>query len=183
MIELTNLIKEAYGSTKLSADIENWANSKGLNFKKLSSKKSPGNYGSSISNTFFQVGDKYVLVRYETVAGAPRMNQLRFFIVDKPDLSAKVLAGVNYVQDFGYVQSELEKAGLAGGKEATNLTAKSKLDKFIRDLSKDKKYNKFTDAQAFDMAQSMIDDNEGLERAIQQAYKVKDAVGWLANRL
>jgi hypothetical protein len=170
MIKLTNLVNEAYGSTKLSADIENWANSKGLNFKKLSAKKSPGNYGASISNTFLQVGDKYVLVRYETVPGAPRLNQLRFFILDKPDLSAKVLASADYVEDFGYVQSALEKAISASGK-------------VIRDLSKDKKYNKFSDAQAGDMAQSILDDNEGLERAIQQIYKVSDAAGWLADRL
>jgi hypothetical protein len=183
MIKLTNLVNEAYGSTKLSADIENWANSKGLNFKKLSAKKSPGNYGASISNTFLQVGDKYVLVRYETVPGAPRLNQLRFFILDKPDLSAKVLASADYVEDFGYVQSALEKAISASGKEAENWNVKSKLDKFIRDLSKDKKYNKFSDAQAGDMAQSILDDNEGLERAIQQIYKVSDAAGWLADRL
>lgn len=182
-IKLKSLLKEAYGSIKLSTDIESWAKSNRLNFKKLSSKKSPGRYGGSISDTFFQIGDKYVLVRYEAVGGAPRFNQLRFFIIDKPDTSAKVLAKVDYVDDFGYVQNALEKAGLASGKEVENWNIKSKLDRFIKDLSKDKRYNKFTDAQAGDMAQSILDDNEGLERAIQQIYRVKDVAGWLADKL
>lgn len=182
MIRLKSLLKEAYGSTKLAADLESWAKKNGLNFKKVSVKKQPGPYGATISNTFYQVGDKFALIRYETVAGAPRLNQLRFFITDTPDLSGKAFAKVDFIDDFGYVQNALEKAGLKGGKEMENWN-KSKLDKFVKDLGKDKRYNKFSDAQAADMAQSVLDDNEGLEKAIQQIYRVRDAAGWLANKM
>ena len=148
----------------------------------MSSEKKPGPYGSSISNTFYQVGDKFAIVRYETVTGAPRLNQLKFAVLDKPNTSAKVLSAVNYVDDFGYVEQALEKAGIKGGKEVTKWT-KGTIDKFVKDLDKDKKYNKFTDAQAGDMAQSVLDDNEGLEQAIKSIYRVRDAAGWLADKM
>jgi hypothetical protein len=182
MIRLKDLLTEGYNMTKLGADLESWAKKNGLNFKKVSSEKKPGPYGSSISNTFYQIGDKYALVRYETVTGAPRLNQLRFAIFDKPDLASKATSVQNYVDDFGYVEQALEKAGLKGGKEVTKWT-KGTVDKLVKDLGKDKKYNKFTDAQAGDMAQSVLDDNEGLEQAIKSIYRVRDAAGWLADKM
>jgi len=182
MIRLKDLLTEGYNMTKLGADLESWAKKTGLNFKKVSSEKKPGPYGSSISNTFYQVGDKFAIVRYETVTGAPRLNQLKFAVLDKPNTSAKVLSAVNYVDDFGYVEQALEKAGIKGGKEVTKWT-KGTIDKFVKDLDKDKKYNKFTDAQAGDMAQSVLDDNEGLEQAIKSIYRVRDAAGWLADKM
>jgi len=33
------------------------------------------------------------------------------------------------------------------------------------------------------MAQSVLDDNKGLEQAIQKIYRVRDAAGWLADKL
>jgi hypothetical protein len=182
MIRLKDLLNEGYGVQKLAADLEDWANKAGLNFKKLSSEKKPGSYGSTISNTFYQIGDKYCLVRYETVAGAPRLNQLMFHVTDKPDMSAKTLGGSNYVGDFGDVTSVLKKVNIVGGKEMETWD-KSKVDKFVKDLGRDKKYNKFSDDQAFEMAQSVLDDNAGLETAIKNIYKVRDAAGWLANKM
>ena len=182
MIRLKDLLNEGYGVQKLAADLEAWAKKEGLNFKKLSSEKKPGSYGSTISNTFYQIGDKYCLVRYETVAGAPRLNQLIFHVTDKPDLTAKSLGGSNYINDFSNVTAILNKVNIAGGKEMETWD-KAKVEKFVKDLDKDKKSNKFSDDQAFEMAQSVLDDNAGLEKAIQTIYKVRDAAGWLANKI
>jgi hypothetical protein len=182
MIKLKDLLNEAYGAMKVGADLESWAKRKGINFKKVSAKKNPGPYGASISDTFYQIGDKFALVRYETVTGAPRMNQLKFYLIDKPDTSAKVFYKDEYLEDFYGIQSALEKAGLKGGKEVTHWD-KSKVEKFVKDLSKDRKYHKFNDNQAFDMAQSILHDNEGLEKAIKANYRVSDAAGWLADKL
>ena len=182
MLKLKDLLNEAYGSQKLTADLEGWAKKQGVNFKKLSTDKKPGNYGGSTSNTFYQIGDKFALVRYVTVGGAPRLNELSFFLIDKPDMTAKVFGSAKFVEDFGEINSILKRAGITGGKEATNWD-KSKIEKLIKDLSKDKKYNKFNDNQAADMAQSILDDNEGLEAAIQKVYRIKDAAGWLADKI
>jgi hypothetical protein len=105
-----------------------------------------------------------------------------FHITDKPDMTAKSLGGSNYVGDFGDVTSVLKKVNIVGGKEMATWD-KSKVDKFVKDLGRDKKYNKFSDDQAFEMAQSVLDDNAGLEKAIQTIYKVKDAAGWLADKM
>ena len=59
----------------------------------------------------------------------------------------------------------------------------TKIEKLIKDLAKDKKYNKFNDNQAADMAQSILDDNEGLEAGIEKVYRVRDAAGWLADKI
>ena len=182
MLKLKDLLNEAYGSQKLSADLEGWAKKQGVNFKKLSTDKKPGNYGGSTSNTFYQIGDKFALVRYVTVGGAPRLNELSFFLIDKPDMTAKVLGSAKFVEEFYDIESVLKRAGIVGGKEATNWD-KPKIEKLIKDLSKDKKYNKFSDDQAFEMAQSILRDNEGLEAAIEKVYRVRDAAGWLANKI
>jgi len=182
MIRLKDLLNEAYGVNKLTADLEDWAKKNALNFKKLSSEKKPGAYGSTITNTFYQIGDKFALVRTDTVAGAPRLNQLMFHVTDKPDMTAKSLGGSNYVGDFSDVTEVLRKAKIVGGKEMETWD-KAKVEKFVKDLGRDKKYNKFSDDQAFEMAQSVLDDNAGLEKAIQSIYKVRDAAGWLADKM
>ena len=182
MIRLKDLLNEAYGVNKLVADLDAWAKKEGVNFKKVSSEKKPGNYGATVTNTFYQIGDKFCLVRTETVTGAPRLNQLMFHVTDKPDMSAKTLGGSNYVGDFGDITDVLKKAKIVGGKEMETWD-KSKVDKFVKDLGRDKKYNKFSDDQSFEMAQSVLDDNAGLEKAIQSIYKVRDAAGWLADKM
>jgi len=182
MIRLKELLNEGYGVQKLAADLDAWAKKEGVNFKKVSSEKKPGNYGATVTNTFYQIGDKFCLVRTETVAGAPRLNQLMFHVTDKPDMAAKSLAGSNYVGDFGDITDVLEKAKIVGGKEMETWN-KAKVEKFVKDLGRDKKYNKFSDDQAFEMAQSVLDDNAGLETAIKNIYKVRDAAGWLANKM
>ena len=177
------IIKEAkYGVIALGQDLEAFANKNSLNFKKLSSEKKPAGYGGSSSNIFYQIGDKFALVRYITVPGAPRLNELSFFLIDKPDMSAKVLGSSQFVEDFYEIESVLKRAGITGGKEVTSWD-KNKIDKLIKDLSKDKNYNNFSGDQAFDMAQSILDDNEGLENAIKMNYGIEDVVGWLANKI
>jgi len=182
MIKLKSLLKEAYGVNKLAADLEAWAKKEGVNFKKVSSEKKPGNYGSTVTNTFYQIGDKFCLVRTETVTGAPRLNQLIFHITDKPDMTAKSLGGSNYVEEFSSITDVLQKAKIVGGKEMETWD-KAKVDKLVKDLGRDKKYNKFDDSQASEMAQSVLDDNAGLETAIKNIYKVRDADGWLAHKM
>lgn len=181
-MKLKDLLNEAYGSQKLTVDLQNWATAAGVNFKKLSMDKKPGNYGGSTTNTFYQIGDKFALVRYVTVGGAPRLNELSFFLIDKPDMSAKVLGSAKFVEEFYDIESVLKRVGVTAGKE-TSVWDKNKIDSLIRDLAKDKRYNNFTDDQAFEMAQSILADNEGLAAAIQQIYKVTDPTGWLANRI
>jgi hypothetical protein len=181
MIRLKDLLNEGYGVQKLAADLDAWAKKEGINFKKVSSEKSQ-RFGATVTNTFYQIGDKFCLVRTEIVAGAPRLNQLMFHVTDKPDMAAKSLAGSNYVGSFGDVTNALEKAKIVDGKEIQTWD-KAKVEKFVKDLGKDKKSNKFSDDQAFEMAQSVLDDNAGLETAIKNIYKVRDAAGWLANKI
>ncbi|CAB4142253.1 hypothetical protein UFOVP449_10 [uncultured Caudovirales phage] len=182
MIKLKHLLNEAYGGNKLVADLEAWAKKNGVNFKKLSAEKQSGAYGGTTTNTFYQIGDKFCLIRYETVGGAPRLNQLKFHIVDKPNMNAKSLGGINFVGDFSDVTSILNKAGIKGGKEVQSWN-KQTVEKLLKDLQKDSKYRNANDAEAFDLAKGILDDNEGLEKAIEQIYKVRDAQGWLANKI
>ena len=182
MIKLKELLNEAYGQMKLAADLEAWAKNAGVNFKKLSSKKKPADYGGSTSDTFYQIGDKYILVRYTTVPGAPRLNELKMWILDKPDTSAKNLAGFSWINDFSNIKVNLDKIVKSKGKEATAWN-KVSVEKLLKDLQKDRKYRNMNDAEAFDVANSILDDNEGLEKAIQQIYKVRDVQGWLANKI
>lgn len=178
-----DVLNEAYGVNKLAADLEAWAKKAGLNFKKVSAKKEPGAYGATVTNTFYQIGDKFCLVRYETVAGAPRLNQLKFHVVDRPDMSAKSLGGANYVGSFGDVTDVLNKAKIVSSTKEVTTWNKQSIEKLIKDLQKDKQYRNTNDAEAFDIAKGILDDNEGLEKAIQQIYKVRDAQGWLANKI
>ena len=177
------IIKEGrYGMMALAQDLESWANTNGLNFKKLSSEKKPGNYGSNISYLYYQIGDKYALLKYSTTPGAPRLNELRFYVLDQPNTAAKVLASVSFVEDFSYIRAALEKAGL---KTSANIETwnKIKIAQLVKDLRKEKSINQFTDAQAFDMSNSILSDNPGLEDSIRKNYGVKDVVGWLANAI
>ena len=182
MIKLKDLLNEAYGAMKVGADLESWAKRKGVNFKKVSAKKSAAAHGVSISDTFYQIGDKFALVRYETVPGAGRLNQLKFYLIDKPDTSAKIFDKHEYVEDFYGIQHSLDKADLQGGKEVTNWN-KTKVEKFVKDLGKDRKYNKFSGNQAFDMAKQILRDTKGLENAIKTNYRVTDAAEWLADKM
>lgn len=183
MIRLKDLLNEAYGQMKLAADLEAWAKKAGVNFKKLNSQKKPAQYGGSISDTFYQIGDKFILIRYTTVPGAPRLNELKMWILDKPDTSAKVLAGFSYIEDFSNnITLNLQKLVTGKGKEATKWNKQS-VEKLLKDLQKDKQYRNASDAEAFDIANSILDDSEGLEKAIQQIYKVRDVQGWLADKI
>lgn len=183
MIKLKQLLNEAYGQKKLAADLEAWAKKAGVNFKKLSSKKKDDKFGGTTTDTFYQIGDKYILIRYTTTPGAPSLNELKMWILDKPDTSGKVLAGFPYISDFRRdIPVNLEKMVSAGGKEAETWN-KQKIEKLLKDLQKDRQYRNMSDAEAFDVANSILDDNEGLEKAVQQIYKVRDVQGWLANKI
>ena len=61
---------------------------------------------------------------------------------------------------------------------------KQQIDQLLKDLQASKaEMGSMSDAEAFEMAQSMLDDEEGLEQGIKQVYKVTDAAGWLANKM
>lgn len=181
-MKLASLLKESYGITKLEADLINWAASKGLNFKKLTSQKKPGSYGSSVSDRMYQIGDKYVLTRYQTTPGAPRLNELKMWILDAPSPKATVLAGFPFVQDFGNIRVNLEKIISAKGVEAPSWNRAS-IEKLLHDLSVDKQYRNFNDAEAYETAKAILDDHPGLEAAVQNIYKIRDVVGWLADKM
>lgn len=183
-IKLKSLLKEAYGVQKATKAIEDFAKNNSLTFKKLNQVKKPGNYGGGTTYTFYQIGDKYIVTIYKQVPGAPRLNSVGVYIVDKPAIDAKGSGMPDVGADYE-ITDYLKKQsfGNAAEKSAATKWNKSKLDKFIKDLGADKAYNKFTDDQAWDMAQSILDDEEGLEDAIKREYRVSDVVGWLANRL
>lgn len=184
MIRLQKLLLEVYGSRQLGVDLQSWANQKQVNFKKLDSNKRAGSYGSTLSDTFYQIGDKFALVRYETVAGAPRMNQLMFFVLDAPNTSAKVLGGEKYVTDFSYVERVLDSVKDFKASRSLESWNKQKIQALLSDLSKGMRDgNKISDDEAFELAQSALADNPGLEDAIKKTYKVIDVVGWLANSI
>jgi hypothetical protein len=176
-------IKEAkYGITALGQDLENWANTKGVNFKKLTSQKKPGSYGATISDIMYQIGNKYALIRYQTVAGAPRLNELKMWILDAPDPKATVLAGFPFIQDFGNIKVNLERIISSKGTESPSWN-KASIEKLLRDLTVDKQSRNFNDAEAYETAQSILDDKPGLEDAIKNNYRVTDVVGWLADKM
>jgi hypothetical protein len=59
---------------------------------------------------------------------------------------------------------------------------RQKIEKLIKDLRADKQFRgSVSDAEAFEVAQGILDDEPGLEKAVKQIYKVKDVAGWLAN--
>ena len=58
--------------------------------------------------------------------------------------------------------------------------SKSDIDKLVKELVADGRHG---DDEAFDIADGILFDEEGLEAGIKKHYKVSDAQGWLANRI
>lgn len=180
-IKLKSLLSEAYGVQKATKAIEDFAKKNSLVFKKVNQVKRPGAYGGGTVYTFYQLGDKYIVTIYKQVPGAPRLNSVGVYIVDHPAIDSKGSGMPDVGADYE-VEDFLKKQSF-GNAEEKNTWSKAKVDKFVKDLSADKSYNSFTDDQAWDMAQSILHNEEGLESAIKQHYRVTDVVGWLADRL
>jgi len=185
-MKLKDLLNEAYGSQKLGQDLQSWASENNVAFAKISAQKKPASYGGSISDTLYRVGIYHALVRYVTVPGAPRLNELKMWLLDGPEKNANVIASKAFIEDFRYVKDILVKYVLPTSKMKTrsnNTWDKAKIDRLIRDLSADKQYRSFNDAEAFEVAQSILDDHPGLEDAVKSIYRIQDVQGWLANKI
>jgi len=63
---------------------------------------------------------------------------------------------------------------------------KGKLNKLLRDLKADKNSGEemgFNDDQAFDIADGILFDEDGLEEYIRTDMGIQDPQGWLANKI
>ena len=58
--------------------------------------------------------------------------------------------------------------------------SKKRIEKLIKDLVSDGRHG---DDEAFDIADGILYDEEGLEFGIMKHYGVKDPQGWLANKI
>lgn len=58
---------------------------------------------------------------------------------------------------------------------------KEKLNSLLKDLKADG--NSFNDDEAFDIADGILFDEEGLEDYIRKVLNIQDPQGWLANRV
>ena len=54
-----------------------------LTFSKIKVESNKDAWGGGTTYTFYQMGDKVVIVRYNKVAGAPRMNSVAVFVVEE----------------------------------------------------------------------------------------------------
>jgi len=57
---------------------------------------------------------------------------------------------------------------------------KSQLDGIVRELTIDGRHS---DDEAFDIADGVLFDEDGMSEAITKHYKATDAQGWLANQI
>lgn len=87
-------LNEGFGVQAIEKSLQSYAESKKLTFKKLDTIIKKGNYGSSTSFTSFQFGNKFVVVKYEKVAGAPRFNSVKVFITEAQGLDAKSMGAI-----------------------------------------------------------------------------------------
>ena len=183
-------VNEAYGVQAIDKSLKAYSEANSLIFKKVDAITKPGSYGSNTTFTIYQLGSKFIVVKYEKVAGAPRFNSVKVFITESSTLDGKAIASSE-----PYGESELNsflgKHDFKGGKEveSTKDTAaawtKDKLDKELKELKagfKDADDMSGDDA-AFDIADGWIFDNPGVDVAIKKHYgsKVTDTQGFVAN--
>jgi hypothetical protein len=177
-----------FGVQALGELLEGYAKEKGITFSKHDYMKQPGNYGGSTTYTFYQMGNKYGVVRYTTVPGAPRLNNLTFFVTEKPELTEKALAGVQMIDSAYEVRDVLDRVEFKQA-EATQPTEKTKkwtkaqIDKFVNSVRGDLRGEGMSDDQAYDMAKNILYNENGLEDSIKKELKVTDVVGWLADKI
>lgn len=57
---------------------------------------------------------------------------------------------------------------------------KSQIDKLVKELVSD---GRVSDDEAFDIADGILFDEEGLAEGIKKHYGASDAQGWLANKI
>jgi hypothetical protein len=65
-------------------------------------------------------------------------------------------------------------------KQSEKVMPKKEIEKLIRELVSDGRHN---DDEAFDIADGILFDEEGLKAGIKKHYSVRDPQGWLANKI
>ena len=60
------------------------------------------------------------------------------------------------------------------------IMTKESIDKLVKELVSDGRH---PDDQAYDIAQGILFDEEGLEAGIRKHFKVADPIGWLTDRI
>ena len=60
------------------------------------------------------------------------------------------------------------------------IMTKESINKLVKELVSDGRH---PDDQAYDIAQGILFDEEGLEAGIRKHFKVADPVGWLTDRI
>ena len=60
------------------------------------------------------------------------------------------------------------------------IMTKESIDKLVKELVSDGRH---PDDQAYDIAQNILFDEEGLEAGIRKHFKVADPTGWLTDRI
>ena len=60
------------------------------------------------------------------------------------------------------------------------IMTKESIDKLVKELVSDGRH---PDDQAYDIAQGILFDEEGLEAGIRKYFRVSDPTGWLADRI
>ena len=181
-------LNEAYGVQAIDKSLKTYADSNSLIFKKINSETKQGSYGSNTTFNIYQLGSKFIVTKYEKVAGAPRFNSVKVFITESSTLDGKAIAA-NEPYDESELKSFLGKHDFKGGAEveSTKDTAagwsKEKLTKELKELKAGAKdAGDITDDMAFDIADSWLADNPGIETAIKKHFPgVSDFQGFVAN--
>ena len=73
---------------------------------------------------------------------------------------------------------ELQREKLINGKMQWDI--KEDIEKLVKDLVSDGRHG---DDEAFDIADGILYDEEGLEAGIRKHYGIRDPQGWLANKI
>jgi hypothetical protein len=182
-------LNEGYGVQAIDNSLKAYAESNDLIFKKVNAETKKGSYGSNTTFTVYQLGSKFIVVKNEKVAGAPRFNSVKVFITETSTLDGKALASSEPYDEYE-LKAFLGKHDFKGDTEveSTKDTAagwsKEKLTKELKELKagyKDADDLSGDDA-AFDIADGWIYDNPGVDVAIKKHFSgVSDIQGFVAN--
>ena len=143
-------------------------------------------FGTKSTTDKFTLGDVKIITRDTKVPGMGK-DHAEVWVLDKDDpTKGRRFHGMGaYIGLKDYITQQVGDTGGApvSQEDGPIQWTKGKLDNLIADLQKDREINNFTDDQAFDMAGSILDEEEGLEAFVRRALGIKDVVGWLANQI
>lgn len=174
--------------------LKEFATSKNVEAKLITKEKKPTGYGGSMTLYDFKIGNLKVVVVDDKVAGAPRLNEIRVIIGKEIPGEKWKVTGVALTSMSGgketviknlesrFVAGDSTGSKPAGGEKAAAWT-QEKLKKELASLQQGaKEAGDIDDAAAWDIADSWLADNPGVETAIKKYYpKVSDFKGFVAN--